>query len=381
MQTPSSDPPLNGSASPVGERLVSLDFFRGFTMFLLVAEGAGVYEALGGITSQPSLAGHLLTQFHHHPWNGLRFWDLVQPFFMFIVGVAMWFSVNKRMARGQSWEQVLVHMVRRCATLLALGVVLHIGYSGRLVWELWNVLSQLSFTILVAFLIMFRPVRTQLAISFALLLLTEVLYRFTGIPGYDQPFVKDQNFGSFMDMVLMGKLNAGGGWVTINCIPTAAHTIWGVLAGRLLAGDSTASRKIRVLLLGGILALVVGYSMDWTAITPIIKRICTSSFVIVSGGWCLVALALCYGLIDVKNQKRGTLFFIIVGSNPIFIYVFMETAGKQWFRDFVSIFVHGVLGWFGIAEAAQETANALVVLGLAWYLCYWLYRRRIFIKI
>lgn len=381
MQKSSSVAPSNDSPSLLGERLVSLDFFRGLTMFLLVAEGARVYEAFGEVVSPSGVAGRILTQFHHHPWNGLRFWDLVQPFFMFIVGVAMWFSVNKRMAKGQSWRRVLLHMARRSAILLALGVTLHIGYSGRLVWELWNVLSQLSFTILAAFLIMFRPAGTQLAISFSLLLLTEVLYRFAGIPGYDQPFVKDQNFGSFMDMVLMGKLNDGGGWVAVNCVPTAAHTIWGVLAGRLLAGDRPARAKIRILVAWGVTGVAVGYSMDWIGLTPIIKRICTSSFVIVSGGWCLLALALCYGLIDVGNLKRGTSFFIIVGLNPIFIYVFMETVGKQWFGDFVSIFVHGALGAADLGLPGRQAVNALVVLALAWCLCWWLYRRRIFIKI
>ncbi len=375
--SPSTPVPI----APPGPRLVSLDFFRGLTMFLLVAEGAGVYLALGGVVSGQSPAGWLLAQFHHHPWNGLRFWDLVQPFFMFIVGVAMWFSVNKRLAGGDSWGRVFAHMARRCAILLALGVMLHIGYSGRLVWELWNVLSQLSFTILVAFLIMFRPVREQIGISLGLLLTTELLFRFAGIPGFDQPFVKDHNFGSFMDLVLMGKLNAGGGWVAINCVPTAAHTIWGVLAGRLLAGERDPSEKIRILLLAGAAGLAVGYGLDWSGVTPIIKRICTSSFVIVSGGWCLLTLALCYAVIDLRGFRRGTLPLIVVGMNPIFIYVFMETAGKQWFRDFVAIFVEGALGALGVAGAAAAVVSSLVVLALAWYLCWWLYRRAVFIKI
>lgn len=381
MGNATSDSNREHLSKRVFKRLTSLDFFRGLTMFLLVAEGARIYDTLGEVTTQGSLAESVLRQFHHHPWNGLRFWDLVQPFFMFIVGVAMWFSVNKRLASGQSWNRVCAHMVRRCAILLALGVMLHCGYRGRLVWELWNVLSQLSFTILLAFLIMFRPVRTQLTVSFGLLLLTEILYRFTGIPGYDQPFVKDHNFGSYMDMILMGKLNPGGGWVAFNCVPTAAHTIWGVLAGRLLASRKSDRYKLRILLLTGLLGLVLGYGMDWAGLTPIIKRICTSSFVIVSGGWCLAALALCYALIDLKDLKRGTWFFIIVGMNPIFIYVFMETAGKQWFVDFVAIFVGGALGAIGMPIAWAGAANSSVVLTLAWGLCYWLYRRGIFIKI
>lgn len=350
-------------------------------MFLLVAEGAGLYAAMTDFTEAQGVLGWLVTQFHHHPWNGLRFWDLVQPFFMFIVGVAMWFSVTKRLTQDQTWNQVFRHILRRCGILLTLGVMLHIGYRGELVWELWNVLAQLSFTILVAFLIMFWSVKAQLGVSFGFLLLTELLYRYTNIPGFDQPFVKDHNFGSYMDLVLMGKLNPGGGWVAINCIPTAAHTIWGVLAGRLLASDRTALRKIYLLVISGLIALLIGYSLDWVGVTPIIKRISTSSFVIASGGWCLLVLAICYWLIDVKDYKQGTLFFIIVGVNPIFIYVFIETVGKQWFRDFVLIFVEGFLRWFGTRPDLIAVTNSLVVLALAWYLCYWLYKRRVFIKI
>lgn len=282
---------------------------------------------------------------------------------------------------GASYGDITRHIIKRCVILLALGVTLHIGYSGELVWELWNVLSQLSVTILIAYLIMKMPVHRQLIISFGLLLLTELLYRFTGIPGYDQPFVKDHNFGSFMDMVLMGKINPGGGWVAINCIPTAAHTIWGVLAGRLLASDKAATGKVKMLVLGGVIGLTVGYGLDWTGITPIIKRICTSSFVLASGGWCLLTLAFFYWLVDMKNVSNWIQFFTIVGMNPIFIYVFMETVGKQWFRNFVDIFISGFLGWLGTPENVIMVINALVVLMLAWGLCYWLYRRKIFIKI
>ncbi len=150
-------------------RLHSLDLFRGLVMFLLVAEGAGLYHTWLETTQEGTFMYTLATQFHHHPWNGLRFWDLVQPYFMFIVGVAMWFSVKKRKERGDSQHQVTLHILRRCLLLLAFGVGLHIGYQGKLVWELWNVLSQLSVTILIAYTIMRLPGRTQLLISIGLL--------------------------------------------------------------------------------------------------------------------------------------------------------------------------------------------------------------------
>ena len=169
--------------------------------------------------------------------------------------------------------------------------------------------------------------------------------------------------------------------MAVNCIPTAAHTIWGVVAGKLLASSLAGGEKIKRLAIVGVIGLVVGYSLDWVGLVPIIKRICSSSFIITSGGWCLVTLAFFYWLIDFKGVKNWTLFFAIVGMNSIFIYTFMETVGKQWFRDFVGIFVLGFLGWFAIPEGPALFVNGIIVLGLAWGLCFWLYRKRIFIKV
>ena len=367
--------------SSPGKRLVSLDLFRGLVMFLLVAEGSGLYHTWLAASESGTFMHGLATQFQHHPWNGLRFWDLIQPYFMFIVGVAMWFSVKKREGRGDTGKSITLHILRRCLLLLAFGVGLHIGYNGHLVWELWNVLSQLSMTILIAYAIMRLPGRTQLLISLGLLILSEALYRYTGIPGYDQPFVKDQNFGSFMDMILMGKINNGGGWVAINFIPTAAHTIWGVLAGKLLASSKKDWTKVQVLLIYGTAALLAGYVLDWTDMDPIIKRICTASFVLASGGWALLTLAFFYWLVDIKGSKKWTFFFTVVGMNPIFIYLFMETAGHQWLVPFTSAFISDGLVRLGAGESLALFFNSLVVLTLAWGLCYWLYKRKIFFKI
>ena len=357
-------------------RLLSLDVFRGITMFLLIAEGAGVYDALQEFNPDSALVSGIITQFTHHPWNGLHFWDLVQPFFMFIVGVAMPFALAKRWKRGERWERTFRHVLYRSALLLLLGVGLHCIYSGELVWELWNVLAQLSFTYLVAFLMMRQSTWTQLSFTFALLLFTELAYRFWAVPGFSQPFTPDHNFGSYMDLVLMGKLS-GGHWVAINAIPTTAHTMWGVLAGQLIRSNRPSFRKIRILVVVGLVGVLVGYGLD--PLTPIIKRICTSSFVIVSGGWCLLALALLYWLVEVKRFRKWTFYFILVGMNPLFIYLFSETVARQWFNGTVAIFTTGFLGWMG--TAALGVVTALVVLGLEWYLCYWLYERNIFIKL
>ncbi|HRR26588.1 MAG TPA: DUF5009 domain-containing protein [Acidobacteriota bacterium] len=362
---------------PVPGRVISLDAFRGLTMFLLVAEGAGLYEALQRPEFSGTILGWLAVQFSHHPWNGLRFWDLVQPFFMFIVGVAMPFSLGKRRERGDSEGKILAHVLYRSFVLFWLGVILHCGYNGKLVFELWNVLTQLSFTYLVAYLLMrYRP-STQIGASAALLLITEALYRLWSVPGFDQPFVKDHNFGSYVDMLLMGKLNPGGGWVAFNCVPTACHTIWGVLAGQVLRNRHEAMTKVKKLLLPGLILIVAGYAMD--PITPIIKRIATSSFTVVTGGWCLVVLAAMYWLVDMKGYRRWCWFGVIVGMNSIFIYLFNNTVGPQWMNGFLRIFTEGFLG--GLGPATVDLTNAAVSLAVSWYLCYWLYKHKILFKI
>jgi predicted acyltransferase len=358
-------------------RVISLDVYRGLTMFLLIAEAALVYSALAKLIPEGSLGGIIIGQFFHHPWNGLRFWDLIQPFFMFIVGVAMPFSLNKRLSQGGEWNRVFGHILKRCALLFLFGVGLHCVYSQELVWELWNVLTQLSFTILVTFLIIKLPLRTQLVISLGLLVLTEILYRM-----YDpaNPFVKGENFGSWMDMILMGKINSGG-WAAINCIPTAAHTIWGAMCGKILLSDRSSQEKIKVFLIAASIGLVVGYGLDLLGITPIVKRISTTAFVFASGGWALAALAFFYWLVDVKKVQSWTKFFIIVGMNSIFIYLFAEVLGHRWLVGFVEIFNFGILGPLGFSELWLRVFNALITLGIMWSLCYFLYKKKIFFRV
>ncbi len=128
---------------------------------------------------------------------------------------------------------------------------------------MWDVLTQLSFTTLVAFPGISErvPYSSQIIFSVGLLTLTEILYRFTGITGFDQPFSDQHNFGNYADLILMRKIVLRG-YGYINCIPTAAHTIWGVLAGKLLLSDKPEREKVKWLLLAGLAGLVIGYGMD-----------------------------------------------------------------------------------------------------------------------
>lgn len=359
------------------KRLLSLDFMRGLIMVLLVLESAGLYESFNTATDNLVINGWV-QQFFHHPWNGLRFWDLVQPAFMFMAGVAMAYSLTRQQEAGHDWLQRFRKTIKRCAWLFFWGVLDYAVRKTGLSFELWDVLTQLSFTTLVAFLLFGFSTRIQILACIGLLLLTEMLYRFTHIPGFDQPFTDQHNFGNYVDWLLMHKINKGG-WVAINCIPTAVHTVAGALVGKmLLRGGNTI---IRNLVTWALVCLVAGYTLDTIGVTPIIKRIATSSFVLASLGWCLAGLAVCYWWIDIRGHRKHLVFFTTVGMNSLFIYLFIEIVGNRWFTEYISAISNGVLSWINTPESLSHLLSALCVFSLEWGLCYFLYQKKIFFKI
>ena len=356
--------------------MLSLDFFRGLTMFLLIAEATNLYSYLADPALNDTVIGFIGTQFHHHPWNGLRFWDLIHPFFMFIVGVAIPFSFAKRTERGDLYPQILRHAIQRSFLLLFLGWALYCIGPGRITLQFQNVLAQLSVAYIIAFLIIKKPVRTQLVFSFALLGIVELIYRFFPVSGFNQPFVPDHNFGAYFDLLISGELSEDH-WVSFNAFSTSAHTIWGVLAGMLLMSNRTPVQKVKILVIAGLIGVVAGYALN--PVTPIIKRIYTSSYVIASGGWTLLAFTFCYWLIDVKKLQKWAKFLVIVGMNPLFIYLFAHVGGGSFISQIAKPFTMGIFGWTG--DLMAKIITGLVALFLLWYICYCLYKKKIFIKI
>lgn len=359
-------------------RLASLDFLKGMTMILLALESTMLFEHLLPVAGD-GWASRVLTQFFHHPWNGLRFWDLVQPTFMFVAGVSLAFSMKKQ-RRLLTWNQAFVKVLKRCGWLFFWGVLDYAVRGDHLSFELWDVLTQLSFTTLIAFLIMDWSVSSQLLISALSLIIPELLYRYTHITGFEQPFVDQHNFGNYVDLRLMNKINPGG-WVAINCISTTAHTVWGVLAGKLLLSDKTIRQKMTRLLISSGILLLLGFGMDWLHITPIIKRIATSSFVLASGGWVVLFLALCYWWIDVKVHRKWLLLFNLFALNSIFIYLFNEIVGDRWFTGYILTITNGLFGFIHFPELTAAILGSLVVFTLETGLLYFLYNRKIFFKL
>jgi predicted acyltransferase len=169
--------------------------------------------------------------------------------------------------------------------------------------------------------------------------------------------------------------------VAINCISTSCHTIWGVLAGRLLMSDRDSAEKMKWLLIGGVILLILGFGLDLSHITPIIKRIATSSFVLASGGYCIVFLAICFWWVDIRNHKTKLMFFNLFALNSIFIYLFFEIVGDRWFTGYILTITNGVFGMIHFPVIPSAILGSLVVFALESGLLYFLYRKKIFFKL
>jgi predicted acyltransferase len=364
-------------STPFAGRVTSVDFFRGFTMFLLAGEATRLYGQFDKFDS--SIMQFLGTQLSHHEWHGLHFWDLIQPFFMFIVGVAIPFAVANRIKKGDSNKTITLHALKRSFLLLFFGWALYFTEAGTLVFRFQNVLAQLSVTYLVAFLIRNKSFKFQLIFTLVILLLIDLAYRFFRVEGFNNPWVNYENLGAWVNNKIEG-VDKASTWATLNFVSTTAHTVWGVLCGKLLISDKTPAKKIQILLIAGVSALIIGYSLDLLNVTPIIKKIATSSFVFASGGWTILALCFSYWLIDVKKLfSKGSRFFIIVGMNSIFIYLFFEIGGAGLISKIIAPFSRLLFSWGGALTVGIITS--LAVWAALWYLCYWLYKNKLFIKI
>ncbi|MEO0250274.1 MAG: heparan-alpha-glucosaminide N-acetyltransferase domain-containing protein [candidate division WOR-3 bacterium] len=367
-----------GHTIPEG-RLLSLDVFRGFAMVLLIAETTGLYDLM----LHPALEGTLISkvglQFQHSPWEGLRLWDMGLAFFMFISGAGMAYSLRKKRDRGETKGAILRHAAKRALWLFMIGWALYMVSppEGAPPWAfLLDVLPALGLGTLVACLVANMSLLGKLGVSLGLIAMTEILYRLWPIPGFDQPFAAGHNFGSFLDLKLWGGLSAGH-WVTFNIVPSSAFVVWGLMTADLLQSECQQRSKLLKLITVGLGAVGAGFALS--ALTPMIRKILTSSFMIASGGFSLVFLALSYWIIDVLKVRRWALVPLAVGMNPLFIFIFARSGGSDWFMNMVQPFAKALLGWGG--GGLVHGGTALGALGLMCISCVALFKKEIFIKI
>jgi predicted acyltransferase len=359
--------PVRQSAG-VATRVLSIDTFRGLTMLLLISHGFGLYDALKKSSSVPSLA----SQFDHAEWVGCTLWDLIQPAFTFIVGAAMPIAFRRRLQEGASRGHLFRHVLWRAAMLILLSNVLSNWNSSKPpVLQLINVLCQIAFGYVICFLVMQLQFRWQVAAAVGVLgFYTALFYAFPGAAG---PFDRTGNIGAVLDRALLG-YNYSGYYTTINFLGNAMTILFGVWTGMLLISNRTAQMKMQIL--GGSAILSFGLGLFLETWVPMVKRLWTASFAFFSAGWVLLAILALYYVVDVKGWKRWTFPAVVIGTNCIFIYSFSQVL-RGWLAKGIGNFT----GHFWFLGPWGAVPQALLVTAAMWYLCYFLYQRKIFFRI
>ena len=365
-------------AAPVTQRLLSLDALRGFDMFWII----GAEELVRGLQkiTETGPIGLVAEQLRHKPWAGFHFEDLIFPLFVFIVGVSLVFSLTKTLEQSGR-RAAIVRILRRSALLYLLGVLCYGGFSTpfekiRLLGVLQRIaLCYLGTSLLFCF---FKP-KALVGVCVGLLVGYWALLSFVPVPGHGAGnFAEGANLTNYVDSQYLPLRKWDGDHDPeglLSTLPAIASCLLGVFAGLLLKNRSLSDRKkVGYLVAGGLACLAVGWL--WHLNFPVIKKLWTSSFVLVAGGYSCLLLAAFYQVIDVWKFQKWATPFVWIGVNPITIYV----GGR--FIDFEAVaklFVGGPvqasLGNYG------ELVLALTTLAFGFLFLRFLYQRKIFLRV
>lgn len=386
-------------------RLTSIDAFRGFVMFLMLAEVMRLWTLHAAFPASP-LWAFVAFQTTHVPWQGCSLHDLIQPAFSFLAGASLPFSIASRRLRGDSFGRMLAHAVWRSAALVLLGIFLRSLERAHTYWTFEDTLTQIGLGYIVLFLLAFASVRVQV-ISFLVILTgfwaafvlyqlpgPDFDYRQVGVPanwphlysGFLAHFNKNSNLSWAFDVWFLNlfprespfRYNSGG-WSTLSFVPTLATMMLGLWAGQWLATARSMPEKLKGLVAGGAALTLAGLLLQWLHVSPIVKRIWTPSYTLYSGGLVVLMLAVFYGVIELKGWRRWSFPLIVIGANSIAVYVMSGTI-----EHFVSSALVRHLGAapFAILGAAfAPVLRGLGVLLVFWAILFWMYRRKIFLRI
>ena len=401
--------PVSGSivnpALPQG-RIASVDIYRGFVMLLMMAEVlslSDVSKALPGNKFWEFISFHQ----SHVPWIGLSLHDMIQPSFTFLVGVVLPYSIASRKNKGASFKNILGHTIKRSFILIFLGIFLRSMHSGQTNFTFEDTLTQigLGYTFLV--IISLYSQRVQIG-ALIFILLAYVLafalyplpgagfdYASAGVPanwehnltGFAAHWNKNTNFAWAFDQWFMNIfprenifLFNQGGYSTLSFIPTLGTMILGLLAGNILNSSVLASKKLRTFIYAGFALVIFGIVVHLIGLNPIVKRIWTPAWTIFSGGICFLFLAMFYGLIDMKGRQKSSFFLMVIGVNSIAAYVIADGGMRNVIND--SLYIHLGKNFdqiFGVAYATLVSGG--LVLFFEWLILYWMFKKKIFIKI
>jgi heparan-alpha-glucosaminide N-acetyltransferase len=368
-------------------RITSIDAFRGFVMFLMLAEAMRLWT-LHDAFPQSRFWAFVAFNTSHVPWQGCSLHDLIQPAFSFLVGAALPFSIASRRAAGQTFGRMLGHAAWRSVALIALGIFLRSLDRRQTYWTFEDTLTQIGLGYTFLFLLAFASLRVQVLAFITILAgfwAAFVLYP-APEPGLFAHFNKNTNLSWAFDTWFLNLfprekpfLFNSGGWSTLSFIPTLATMMLGLWCGEWLRTERTPAEKLKGLVVGGVALALGGLTLQWLHINPIVKRIWTSSYTLYSGGLVILMLAVFYGVIDVKGWKRWAFPLLVIGANSIAVYV-MSWTMEGWVKS-------AVLRHLGTAPFAilgppfEPVLRGAAVLMVFWSVLWWMYRRRIFLRI
>lgn len=366
------------TASPPARRLKSIDALRGFDMFWLMQEETGLVLALAAALHLP-FQGLLARELDHTPWIGITAWDMIAPLFLFIVGLSLPLAIERRKARGESNRTIVGHILRRTAVLIALGLV----FNGILKFDFADfrytgVLQRIALSYVFAALItVFCELRGRIAWTVGLLLGYWAIMALVPVPGFGANVLTPEgNLEGFIDrLFLPGKFCCyifGDNEGYLSTIPSIATVTLGVLCYHLLQIKRSETWKTLALIAGGLGCIAAG--LVWSIWFPIITRLWTSSYTILCNGWCMLLFALFYWVIDVKGWGRWAFPLVVIGMNPLTIYVLQEIFD---FRNVATAFAGGLVNHSGVYSGLVLAVATVLA---KWLFLYFLYRQKIFLK-
>jgi predicted acyltransferase len=364
-------------ASP-SKRLVSIDALRGFDMFWITS-GDAFFIALFSFLNTPFFH-NLAMQLDHPPWTGFRFYDIIFPLFLFIMGVAMPLSITRRLERGDSRNKLYLHIIRRTLLLFLLGLVYNGLFNLDFQGQRWSgVLQRFAVTYFFASLIVMNfKIRGQMIWAASILLIYWLVLLLIPAPGFQAyDLTPEGNLCGYIDRTFLpGSFccyTFGDNEGILTMFPSIANVLFGVLAGRWLTGAMKEKEKIRNLVITGICFIAGG--LLWSLAFPVNKYLWTGSYVLLTCGISFLLLFVFFWIIDIKGYRKWAFPFVVIGLNPITIYV---AQGLFDFGIIAYIFIHGFVDSFG---SFKPVFFAFCTLLVKWSFLYFLYRNKLFLKV
>lgn len=367
------------------KRNLALDAYRGFVMLLMMAEVLRLSRVARAFPEN-WFWNFLAFNQTHVAWAGCSLHDTIQPGFSFLVGAALPYSIAARVARGGTFWKLFGHALWRSLVLIALGIFLRSVGRPMTNFTFEDTLTQIGLGYPFLFLLGWKPPKwmwTALGVLLAGYWLAWALYpadptafpQYTGLAAH---WNKNANFGTAFDQWFLNLFPRtspftanGGGYLTLSFIPTLGTMLLGLAAGRWLR-ESAPAIPYRKLLVAAAVGVAAGGLLHFTGICPVVKRIWTPSWTLFSGG-------LCFGFLALFCRMRAPVFLLVIGTNSIAAYV----IAHLWERFIADSFrIHlGAKAFQFLGVEYEPLISGLAVLGVYWLVLYWMYRRKLFLKI